>query len=123
MRKFLVAFLAVAVSALVARATLAGDPPAKPVTVVKMLNDHCPVTGEEINPEVSHVWGGLEIRFCCEGCIPDFVKEPVKYMPTLLKDLVAQRDAALKKCADAEKAKAPVAPVAPTSAPKPSPTK
>ena len=98
---FLVPLLVVAFATFAPRATRAGDAPAKPL---KLMNDHCPVTGEEVNPELSQVWNGLEIRFCCEGCIPGFLADPAKYMPTLLKDLVAQRDAARKSVSDAAKA-------------------
>ena len=30
-----------------------------------------------------HVWKGTTVKFCCEGCLEDFEKEPEKYLAKL----------------------------------------
>lgn len=126
MRTLLLAALVAGLVSIAPSASFAGDPPTAPAAApaaapVKLMNAHCPVTGEEVNPELSHVWNGIEIRFCCEGCIPDFVKDPAKYMPRLLTELVAQREAVKASVKAPAPAAAPSAPAAtatpPTAAP------
>ena len=43
----------------------------------------CPVTGEELGSmgdPVVYDYQGREIRFCCQGCIPQFEADPQKYL-------------------------------------------
>jgi YHS domain-containing protein len=45
--------------------------------------DTCPVSGAKLGSmgePVVYVYEGQEIRFCCAGCIPQFEKDPDKYM-------------------------------------------
>jgi YHS domain-containing protein len=50
----------------------------------KPINTHCPVDkGDEIDPKVTYLYQGQVIGFCCEKCIPEFKKDPEKYMKDL----------------------------------------
>lgn len=57
-------------------------------TPAKLLADPyplttCPVTGEELGgmgDPVIYNYKGREIRFCCQGCVKPFEKEPAKYI-------------------------------------------
>jgi YHS domain-containing protein len=43
----------------------------------------CPVMGGKINKNVYADFEGKRIYFCCKGCIPEFNKDPSKYMKKL----------------------------------------
>jgi YHS domain-containing protein len=48
------------------------------------VNKYCAVNKDEkINPKVTYEYQGKTIGFCCEDCIPDFKKDPEKYMKDL----------------------------------------
>lgn len=49
------------------------------------INKFCAVQGEgnPIDPSVTVEYDGKVIGFCCEECIPDFKKDPEKYMKNL----------------------------------------
>ena len=73
----------------------AGDDPKEPAVPaakapVALGNEKCPITGEEVDPSVTSVWSGLQVAFCCPGCISKFEAEPAKYAPRLLEDLAGQ---------------------------------
>jgi len=55
----------------------------KPSTQPVAINTICPIGKEEIDPEVTFVYEGKTIGFCCEGCIGKFKKDPAKYMKDL----------------------------------------
>jgi len=62
-------------------ASKAGD--AKPYTL-----DVCIVSGEKLDSmggPVAKVHEGQEVKFCCKSCVPDFTKEPAKYLTKLTK--------------------------------------
>ncbi len=40
----------------------------------------CPVSGDPIDPNVFVVYKGKKVYFCCKDCIPQFNKEPAKFM-------------------------------------------
>ena len=43
----------------------------------------CPVSGKELGAmgePYNHVHEGRLVRFCCDGCIPDFNKDPAMYL-------------------------------------------
>ncbi len=48
----------------------------------------CPVTGEKLgsmgDPYV-FTYEGKQIKFCCEGCKDDFLKDPAKYLAKIAK--------------------------------------
>ena len=43
-------------------------------------NTICPVMGAKIDKNVSYVWNGERVYFCCPGCIGKFKKDPKKYL-------------------------------------------
>ena len=52
-------------------------------TTTKNLQTTCPVMGGKINKEVYTDYKGERVYFCCEGCIPEFKKDPAKYIEKL----------------------------------------
>ena len=44
---------------------------------------NCPVMGGKINKEIYADYEGKRVYFCCQGCIPEFQKEPAKYVKKL----------------------------------------
>jgi YHS domain-containing protein len=49
-----------------------------------IVNKYCAIeTENKIDPEVTTVYNGKTIGFCCKDCIPKFEKEPAKYLATL----------------------------------------
>lgn len=51
--------------------------PAKPINTV------CPVEGGKVKPGLTIVYQGKTIGFCCPDCIPEFKKDPEKYMKNI----------------------------------------
>ena len=50
----------------------------------KPINQYCPIDKEnKVDPTVTTVYKGKVIGFCCSDCIPEFKKDPEKYMATL----------------------------------------
>ncbi len=47
-----------------------------------VINTTCPVMGGEVKPDTEYKikYNGKVIGFCCEGCIPEFKKDPEKYI-------------------------------------------
>ena len=45
-------------------------------------NETCPVTGEKIDKqsEVTYEYKGRVYSFCCLACVPEFKKNPEKYI-------------------------------------------
>ena len=43
----------------------------------------CPVMGGKINKDVYADYEGKRVYFCCEGCVPEFQKDPAKYINKL----------------------------------------
>lgn len=52
-------------------------------TAMKNLQTTCPVMGGKINKEVYTDYKGERVYFCCEGCIPEFKKDPAQYIKKL----------------------------------------
>ncbi len=59
--------------------TVAVGPETKPIVVGNKI---CPVTGEKINKktEVTYEYKGRVYSFCCLACVPEFKKNPEKYI-------------------------------------------
>ena len=57
----------------------------KPVDVG---NKVCPVTGDKINPKnnVTYEYQGKTYHFCCPMCVPEFRKNPEKYIEVINKE-------------------------------------
>ena len=48
------------------------------------VNKICPVGEQEVNPKGQTVeYKGKVIGFCCDECIPEFKKDPERYMKNL----------------------------------------
>ena len=49
------------------------------------INKFCAVEGgdHEVDPKVFVMHEGKKVGFCCAGCVPDFNKDPAKYMKNL----------------------------------------
>ncbi len=56
------------------------SPETAPLQVVQTT---CPVSGEDINPEVFTDYRGVRVFFCCPTCKRKFINEPDKYVSSL----------------------------------------
>ncbi|NWF88575.1 MAG: YHS domain-containing protein [Ignavibacteriaceae bacterium] len=52
----------------------------------KPINSVCPVSGEEIDPEITAVYKGKTYALCCKSCLKKFNKDPEKYVSKLSED-------------------------------------
>jgi YHS domain-containing protein len=52
-------------------------------TVKSKPQANCPVMGGKINKEIYADYEGKRVYFCCAGCIPEFQKDPAKYIQKL----------------------------------------
>jgi YHS domain-containing protein len=52
-------------------------------TVTPKPQTTCPVMGGKIDKTVFADHGGKMVYFCCKGCIPEFQKDPAKYIKKL----------------------------------------
>jgi YHS domain-containing protein len=43
----------------------------------------CPIMGGKINKDIYTDYKDERVYFCCEGCIPEFQKDPAKYVQKL----------------------------------------
>lgn len=92
------AVLALAMSLTAVWTARAADPKDEPKKDTYPLAT-CVVSGGklgEMGDAVKYDYKGREIRFCCQGCIKTFEKDPAKYLKLL-------DDAAAKKQAEAAK--------------------
>jgi len=48
--------------------------------VCSVLNTKCPVSGDDVDKEVTETYKGRTIAFCCKDCVKDFNKDPKKYV-------------------------------------------
>lgn len=56
------------------------------VTDNKPVNSVCPVSGEEIDPEITAVYKDKTYAVCCKSCLKKFNKDPEKYISKLSED-------------------------------------
>jgi len=52
----------------------------------KPFNIVCPVSGEEIDPDVTATYNGKTYALCCKSCLKKFNKDPEKYSSKLNED-------------------------------------
>lgn len=52
----------------------------------KAFNTVCPVSGEEIDPEVTYAYNGKTYALCCKSCLKKFKNDPEKYIGKLSED-------------------------------------
>jgi YHS domain-containing protein len=52
-------------------------------TVQQNEQTTCPVMGGSINQSLYTDYEGKRVYFCCEGCVPEFQKDPAKHINKL----------------------------------------
>ena len=52
----------------------------------KPVNTICPVSGEEIDSEITAIYKGKTYAVCCKSCLKKFNKDPEKYISKLSED-------------------------------------
>lgn len=50
------------------------------------VNTVCPVSGEEIDSEITTIYNGKTYALCCKSCLKKFKKDPEKYVSKLSED-------------------------------------
>ncbi len=58
----------------------------KEVVSNKPVNTVCPVSGEEIDPEITATYNSKTYAVCCKSCLKKFNKDPEKYVSKLSED-------------------------------------
>jgi YHS domain-containing protein len=56
------------------------------------LNTKCPVSGDDVDKEVTQTYKGRTIAFCCKDCVKDFKKDPDKFIKKLDEEKAAKKD-------------------------------
>jgi YHS domain-containing protein len=56
------------------------------VDSTKAFNTICPVSTEDIDPEVTYTYKGKTYALCCNNCLKKFKKDPEKYISRLSED-------------------------------------
>lgn len=63
------------------------DPTTQPtvaaVPTTQPVNKICPVTKDAIDPNITVVYDGKVIAFCCKDCVDKFKADPQKYLKDL----------------------------------------
>lgn len=49
----------------------------------KPVNSVCPVSGEDVDPEVTYAYNGKTYGLCCTKCLKKFKADPEKYISRL----------------------------------------
>lgn len=52
----------------------------------KPFNTVCPVSGEEVDPEITYKYDGKTYALCCKSCLKKFKNDPEKYISKLSDD-------------------------------------
>ncbi len=52
----------------------------------KPFNIVCPVSGEDVDQEVTYTYNGKTYALCCKNCLKKFKKDPEKYISRLSED-------------------------------------
>jgi len=52
----------------------------------KPFNTVCPVSGEEVDPEITYQYDGKTYALCCKSCLKKFKNDPEKYIGKLSED-------------------------------------
>lgn len=52
----------------------------------KAFNTICPVSTEDIDPEITYSYEGKTYALCCNNCLKKFKKDPEKYISRLSED-------------------------------------
>lgn len=80
----------------------AKDLPGKNVTVqdkkeAKPFNTVCPVSGEDVDKDITYEFEGKTYALCCKGCVKKFKKDPQGYISALSEDGKSWDKSKLKK--------------------------
>jgi len=75
--------IAVAILAILITFFAVGPVVAEENTPGQNMQTTCPVMGGKINKDIYADYKGERVYFCCEGCIPQFQKDPAKYINKL----------------------------------------
>jgi len=61
-------------------------------------NKVCPVTQEKIDPQsnLTYEYQGTIYHFCCPACIPEFKKDPEKYIEVINKEKSSETNSSEK---------------------------
>lgn len=54
---------------------------------VNVGNKICPVTGDKVDGKTTYEYQGKVYNFCCPACIPEFKKDPEKYIKKVEEEL------------------------------------
>lgn len=57
---------------------------------IKVGNKLCPVMGGAVDETITYEYEGKIYNFCCSGCIPEFKKDPQKYIKKLEEELKSE---------------------------------
>ena len=52
----------------------------------KAFNTICPVSTEDVDPEITYTYKGKTYAFCCNKCLKKFKDDPEKYSSRLSED-------------------------------------
>ena len=55
------------------------------------LNAKCPVSGDDVDKEITETYKGRTIAFCCKDCVKDFKKDPDKFVKKLDEEAAAKK--------------------------------
>ena len=58
----------------------------KTVETGKAFNTICPVSTEDVDPEITYTYKGKTYAFCCNKCLKKFKADPEKYSSKLSED-------------------------------------
>lgn len=64
-----------------------------PVFAAEPNQKNCPVMGAAVNKAVYTDYNGKRIYFCCPACIPQFEKNPERFMEKFGKEGIVLEDA------------------------------
>jgi YHS domain-containing protein len=56
------------------------------ITDITPVNSICPVSGEDVDGEITHVHEGKIYALCCKSCLKKFKNDPDKYVSRLSED-------------------------------------
>jgi len=63
--------------------TEAEKPTELPEYIIEVQSQTCPVLGKKVDKNISTIYDGKLIYFCCPGCPAEFKKDPAKYISRL----------------------------------------
>jgi len=87
LRSFIMSSVLIVGSGLLVAGMATAEPAKEPPTTspsTQPANKMCAVnTDDAVDPKVTYVYKGQTIGFCCTDCIPEFKKDPEKYVKNM----------------------------------------